>query len=414
MTQLHRMGRGLTVTASIVILCSCGGGGGGGNAGGGGSPPPQNDALWPSTVQLLSGSAHKVTAKDDNSVTLTGIPENVSVGNVVISDQLGGFVRRVASITRARGETVLHTSPATLSDAYERATFELDRTVPGGDYEMLPTAEGIKLSVGKSRARGFSVDPVRVEFLNFQLKDKTGSKLSINGSAQLQLRIELLGELDLKGAKSARFVPTLTLDADLIATATRRLEFEEQQIPIPFAELVGPPITILPPVVPVPLTVVPKIKLFTHAVGEIEVGAGLHAKGQLTLAAGIGYSRDDRGWYPIISTQPDLTWGIQPVAFVTTSGTVTPVRAEVSLKVYDLAGPYAILDLPGIDVSLRSQNQPPGINVTLESFIRGGAGFVVDVFGFKQKYENPNLFSVQVDTKELFFGYSGNGKFEIK
>lgn len=76
-------------------------------------------SLQPQTV-LLDDAGVQVVSVDEKFIILSGATEKIQMGQVLISSQANGFLRRVTGISRSGSNIRVHTEQATLADAYSK------------------------------------------------------------------------------------------------------------------------------------------------------------------------------------------------------------------------------------------------------------------------------------------------------
>lgn len=76
-------------------------------------------SLQPQSVLLDEAGVHVVII-DEKFIILSGATEKIEVGQVLISSQANGFLRRVTGISRSGSNIRVQTEQASLSDAYSK------------------------------------------------------------------------------------------------------------------------------------------------------------------------------------------------------------------------------------------------------------------------------------------------------
>jgi len=121
------------------------------------------------------------------------------VGDILISKEGSGYLRRISSIDNSNGEIIVTTDFASLTDAFEKATGEIEnfRLTPNIESDSLWFDEGVELLQNKDLSIGVSINNVLYDFDgNLQTKH---DQVKIVGSYTMSTNVNM--EVDIEGFK---------------------------------------------------------------------------------------------------------------------------------------------------------------------------------------------------------------------
>jgi hypothetical protein len=142
------------VLAIMLILQGCGGGG----SNTGTQPPPTGttEAVINNNVKPLASDGSLIIEQAANSVTLSGQVPALKVGDVIISkvtsenqdtSKLLLSPLKVTAVSQVAGKTIVQTSPAGLTDVFQRLKLQISKSVSG--FELDPTLPpGVTMTTG--------------------------------------------------------------------------------------------------------------------------------------------------------------------------------------------------------------------------------------------------------------------------
>jgi hypothetical protein len=254
----------------------------------------------------------------------------LAVGDIVVSTQGEGLLRRVEATELSADTIVLSTTDAELTDALIDAQFTSSLGGEGkADTHQLPTI-------------GFSIHDTQV--LDSPALTATISNASLSFSPELDLDLAVAGrhlesfEMVMRGTVTG--VLDLAIDARDVAVGPEIVLWKSP--PAVFYQQLG----ILPVVESVTTSVVLKLQATAKGQGRIRI----HADATATLEGGVRYG-EDAGWDPVANASM-TTHGSVPEASITLDqvGVRAWLAARVDVRLYGLAGPY-IAAGPQVEVS---------------------------------------------------------------
>lgn len=371
--------RRLTAPALTILVVGCGGGGGSTAVA---PPPPPAYVLAPTVKQLTPASSEKVVAATASTVTLNKAPTALVVGDILMSTQGDGLLRRVTGIHPGSGTVVLDTVQVPIEQAIEEGTVTFSQDLDTTDFlGWTPSQQGLTVTgaTGDSRA----INALVFNFVNFTIgtdpEAPKAGKIVINGQLTLSARMEGTLTFGNFRLQHARFQPTVslkgTLRVGLEGSLTKKIR-------------AGPAID-LGAFTAGPILFRNKLQLFHEA--KIAVGTGLELTQTIdeTIGRGAEYTRSG-GWQPITIQKDHVD--LHPSGNVYVSGTaeVIPLRAEIQCLAYGTAGAFVFSE-GAAGTEIKVTTSPFSAEVSNYIALRAGFGLMAEVFGLGIQYEAPNL-----------------------
>lgn len=361
-------------------------------------------------VIVLDPKVMTVAEVTDNSIILSGMPPDIQVGAVLVSGVGMGLLRRVESTERNPNGTVLvHTSQATLEDVFEEAQITLERDLRFDDWDSFePAIAGVTLTKREAPEKAGGRIDVNLPDTNLTLsleERDSSSDIAVRVSGSIALKTGFFLDLKVGRANSIvprlehfLFEPRLTVDGSLGIEVVKRVEFLE------FKKFLGrrsgKPITVF--VAGIPVIFHPVLDIFLRITGTFEAGLQLTPTASLHVKGGLEYSPAD-GWRNYRTIESSFDFSPVPRFLFAFEGRVSPASQDLSLLIYDVAGPFARLDLPYFSARLERKvfPPPPQWEFSIEAGVTGSIGAKVDVLGIE--HESPSLFDLSTNiTKDTY------------
>ncbi len=355
-------------------------------------PPVSNEEvkIFDHTTVIDQAARSSITSIDTSDFTFTfkaesDLANSLKIGDVIvdsISDKApNGYLRKITSIDKGKGNVILETEQASLTEAIEVGKIHFHTgELKHSQIAKLKLADGVTLREAKG-----------TDFTVFELDyDKTfeneSGSVSIHGHSELNMDIFLDMEWSAELLPYFRiFVDEFETGVELEQGSSISIESEsginiEETYNI--ATFTFTPWTFMVGFVPVVFT--PQIKLFLKADGSITANLYTSASESFTGRLGMEYT-DANGWDGILENNfqrdfvaPQLTEGANISA---------DVGPEVALLLYGIMGPYVnVTGFGELDASMIGGTN--NWNLDLDVGARGEVGVKIEVFGFS---ENANL-----------------------
>lgn len=325
-----------------------------------------NDYEYKPEVMDLSGGAVTVLAVGSDTVTLQGTVASVQPGKVLIHNAADDkrFLRKVASVSSAGGNTVLATTEATVQDVFARAAILKNEIIPPS---ALAGIQGVDSTVtfGAPQpvlvpSRGTIEQAIPCTISGFQIKSDSGQVLAeLRGEIFLVLGIEGVYITDWKGIPSeARIAPFLNVAGNLELSGHVGASFDyEAPLSVPFK-------------FPTPfnvggLGVNGELSLSLRVNGTLSGDGRVTVAGYLNAKNGVQYS------FGVFSAVNEWSkdFGIKAAEVrASCSLGVSLVRPNLGLDVLGIGQVYLASDLVRAELEIAYQTGPP-------------SGFQISTFG---------------------------------
>jgi uncharacterized repeat protein (TIGR03803 family) len=330
----------------------------------------------PATTKVLDSPALSSLSVSSDGLTLamsasSPVAQSLAVGDVIIVPPTStsgvapmGMLRKVVSTSSSNSQVVATTQLGTLSDAFQRVSFQVQTQLTTATIQAVHTAPGVKFRPGASLRRPLSSgraqdsssalsDPCGGYFIgvfdvpeSIQISPVPG--LTLSGSVEVCSGLNF--SVDITGTGPLGITPTLN---SLTATASMG---EYSDLTLQGDLLTGsfnPDPTVIAvidgPAIPVPglefVWVTPEVSIFYGADGNITSGVSTEVSSSGSFTGGVTYASGN--WTPVFTHS--LQFGYQPPTLDASLSAKAYAGVEFDLYVYDLIGPSftpdAYLDL---------------------------------------------------------------------
>lgn len=315
----------------------------------------------PDVVVLPSGAT--ISELTPTSLRLSGYDGPLAVGNVLVSGEGDGALRRITAIDRQPDFIALTTEAAGLTDVFERATASFSQDLGAADIvsidnvpdgvEILPpgraegewtlTLRGMPLSAGGSGAVVGTVDgsirfSVRVDF----------QKIIRDGNIRL---------IRIVPSYSVRPSVTLRLTGGRGAVNLGEIKFR-RTVPVGG--------------VPVVLTFI--VKLETKA--SVETNGLIELTAAITGTNGFGFMYQNGTLSPVVASgfsDTKLSFQVPEQSSVTLNyGAFSP---DLEVRLYEAVGAFVTADIPNVPITYQRVSTPAdGARLTVDGVLQGTAG----------------------------------------
>ncbi len=307
------------------------------------------DVIIPPTTKVLSTyTMQKLISQDGNtynfSITSTTAKKLVP-GDVIVSGQGMGFLRKVVDVKIEGDQVAVDTTRATLTDAIEKGSFELNtQLLPQNivSYTMLRGVSFIPYNMNpkSTNLNGNLGDTFDISLNTVIYKDPNNPACEIkaNGDVQLQLNMGLGVTVDNWTLQEVKFVQTTSENMSFTVSGACNFNlFGPYQTP-PLATVNLSPITVM--VGPVPVIVTPEILLSAKLSGSCGGSFTTGVKQSASYSFGLDYLNGN--WNPIASVSNN--WGISPPTLNANCSIKASLEPELVTLIYGTIGPTASVD----------------------------------------------------------------------
>ena len=350
----------LVLLASLVLLAATGCGGGGDGQAVSGPPTyefSEGDmkyTLRDNVVQLPDDGSVDIKEVTEECVTLGPGGPDVKSGDVVVSTEGQGLLRRVTSVAAQGNDLVLSTEQGTLEDLFLHADIHWSGEAQG--YDLVVPEDGVEVLNGTptpvpaglvdaDATFGFKVNVAKVDLkLSRKWALHPNVDLDIRGKLSVGVPVEVKLHADWCKLEELSFMMGIDAKADLKAelSGTARTDIVDESIPIGY--LVGSPIPAGP------LVFVPVTQICLRYKETFEASASLEAGIEFTPRLMMGAQwLPESGWQARFASSSASEMGSWLKPYFNLKGeakTTTRLAApefEGALRLYGLAGLYGKL-----------------------------------------------------------------------
>jgi hypothetical protein len=303
----------------------------------------EDDAVVNPAVTVLDASS-LISEVAADRVVLGGTTD-LRAGDVVVADVTDstpeGLLRRVRAVERVAGQTVLHTGPGSLTDLFLQVDLRaVDVPLTGGIVQV----DGSTGEVVAARAARGSLEHT------FTLSGSASSgPVSAKVSSEVTISLSLTIDIDIEwgwdGAEPQLNEFEMLFGADTSSAITGTFTVAgSPKVDVPLGDITLGRVFFMVGVVPVWLT--PELDPSFFLKGTLSQSSTVEFGLDTSLSAGIVY--EDGRWTPVSDSDTDghLDGNVKVCGSISGG-----LRMPLAVKLYDVAGPYASVDL-GPELSL--------------------------------------------------------------
>lgn len=267
------------------------------------------------------------------------VVDNLQPDDIIVSDQGLGVLRRIRTINKANGQITLHTVPATITEAVQKGSAAVTKTLtPNDTLRTLYRAPGMHLNRSAYDPDGFFI---KVE--DVVLYDEDGNadtendQIVLNGS--LALSPSFTFALDLENWKLKTLTMSSTFAEDLELNVNMTATFLERSVKKEIYRTQITPITIFIGWFPVVIT--PVLSVVVGADGRVYTELSSSISQHADLTAGLKYENDR--WTPF--EQKSFNFDFEPPSLTAGAELKGFVGPRLDLLLYGVVGPQTDLSL---------------------------------------------------------------------
>ncbi|MGK0617714.1 hypothetical protein [Meiothermus cerbereus] len=362
---------------AVILLVACG------------PALPKNSLdLKPNAVVLPEDEVDSVTATEMNVQT----DKNLTAGQIVISDEGEGLVRKITEVTQTgagmvNGQAVrkfyLKTENAALEDAIAAGEVTLQTDLPIGEANMVQALDGVSVQDFTGR--------INLTNVKFDIPGVPGGSITLNGFIEQTLKpsfnlkissgsVEMF-KAGLSGTLKSSITATIQADASYSPFS---LSKELASWNIKRAFLVGS--------VPVVVVLQPRLiaGVSSNAGGKVTVQVGIAPTFTTSLQLDYDRSRSSNGgWNNTFSANFALNPTFNYSVPVQGSGQAFAGLA-MDIKFYGVAGP-SLEAKPFINLTLNGNNGTAALKTGINGKSKVEAGFKVLGKGLETSYDGPSI-----------------------
>jgi hypothetical protein len=312
----------------LVVLLSCPipGPGGGNNL----------PFVIPDTTKVLGGDALAFLAApmdaSGNLVFAAGSPalSSIKYGDCVVggisTNTPTGIIRKVTGKTLVGNEVHLRTSQATLEEAVQSGTIDMDTALQSGTLDSKLSRKGVSLV---ERSRDIPSRSINVKLVNVEI----ASGVFVSGEISFDITLHFSLDIDWFTLENFTFTTDTTFNSNLQFSSTASSSIDSL---VEVGTMSFPPIDIQ--IGSFPVIFVPVLALNVGMKGEVSAGLQTGVTQSAALETGVVY---DGSWHTVKDFTSDFSFVTPQV------GTSCSIKGflgpQMSILLYGIAGPEAHL-----------------------------------------------------------------------
>ena len=307
-------------------------------------PPGPDDPIIPPTTKVLSLQAPTAEramtgarrfSLSARSPRIRGLrPGDVLAGGPT-SFAPNGYLLKVVSVSRWRGQVEIQTRPASLTEAIQQGSVEMSRSLSGLEVRQAVELEGVGL---QSTTPTIQASGLEVRLDRVVLADSDGDlnttfdQVVANGRVLLEPSLSLRLRIRDFEVQEFSFISETRETSDLqLITSVELVDYHVRQ---EVAKYTFAPIVVWVGTVPVVFT--PVLAVHVGLDGTVTVGITTSVSQQATFTAGATYVGGE--WSPVSEISPSFSFS--PPTLFATAKVAAYTGPQLSLMVYGVAGPY--------------------------------------------------------------------------
>lgn len=317
-----------------------------------------------------------ITISSATNAALANASEyNIEAGQILAGGVSGatpnGYLKRVKAVRHENGNIILDIENAALQDAIQNSHFSFSHPVKRNQIvSFAPAMAGVKLNDTE-----FFNDNVTLD-VNVVVYDEDGDLKTTNdqikASGKLNLLISLDGDLKIDWYTLTQFKLYAKVKEGLNLSISSAKALKAKKT-IPLGEFAITPITIM--IGPVPLVVIPKIKVNLNFEGNLTVSVSLGLDQSLSFAMGFEYLNGKTSPYgegPVFSVTPYQSIALGGSAEVS-------IGPELEASIYGLGGPSIEADVYfSAEAEIKETNVSLSSEIDLQVGLRGTVSGEID------------------------------------
>ncbi|NOY49371.1 MAG: hypothetical protein GXO88_02205 [Chlorobi bacterium] len=362
-------------------------------------PKPDPDPIPDTTEIIISENTKVIDLETRNAIskidtsnftfTFNGSTDELSalkVGDILVDSGSEivayGYLRKVKKIDSSRGETIVETEPAGLTEAILQGSIDFNSgKLKISQVQRMELAKGVKLKTLKNT--DFTVFD-----MDYDMEFGSGNdKVSVKGNTSLSMEVFFKFKWDYcilcapPEVEVSLFESGIELDqtASINVVSEYGASISER---IPLATFYFQPWTFA--IGPVPVVFIPKVQLFVEVDGSVSAEFSTGASESFNGRLGAKYTSDD-GW----STIADKTFifDYYPPQLDLSASVKANVGPEVSLMLYGVAGPFTnVTACSQLDAERHTGTDNWDLDYKVG--VKSEVGIRVDVFLFEDEWSN--------------------------
>jgi uncharacterized protein (TIGR02145 family) len=295
-----------------------------------------DDQTWETNMLSIDTTDYTITFREDITTA-----QELNPGDILVSASGNGLLRKIKNITKTKAgsEIVVETEFASLTDLIEEGAIKAEIPLTTDMIESVVfynATDEVESTQVKGTTSILIDETFKVRFYDHD-GDLSTTSDQVNGLAKLLCNMIFIFDVDIEGATLKSVDCGLKTEErfylELVAGLKRTLKDEARVYTI-FFYPISIPVTVTPPIV---IVITPKVEFFMGIEGYINASVSWDLTQSFTVDAGMKY-RKNSGWssynnqeFKFVFNEPHIN---------ANAGVAAYVKAVLSTKLYNVAGPY--------------------------------------------------------------------------
>jgi uncharacterized protein (TIGR02145 family) len=295
-----------------------------------------DDQTWETNMLSIDTTDYTITFREDITTA-----QELNPGDILVSASGNGLLRKIKNITKTKAgsEIVVETEFASLTDLIEEGAIKAEIPLTTDMIESVVfynATDEVESTQVKGTTSILIDETFKVRFYDHD-GDLSTTSDQVNGLAKLLCNMIFIFDVDIEGATLKTVDCGLKTEErfylELVAGLKRTLKDEARVYTI-FFYPISIPVTVTPPIV---IVITPKVEFFMGIEGYINASVSWDLTQSFTVDAGMKY-RKNSGWssynnqeFKFVFNEPHIN---------ANAGVAAYVKAVLSTKLYNVAGPY--------------------------------------------------------------------------
>ncbi len=359
-------------------------------------PVPDNEAVIPKTTKVISGETwqNTVSSVDTNNYTFVfNTNPGLETGDIMVSSNDGGYLRKVSSVTQDNGKVIVKTDFTSITDAIEQVQTEYETSLKIDNKKLSKAflAKGVSIDRDKLKSSNNTNLNINIDFVIYD-KDgdfsTTDDQVKLNGSFGIASTFKTKIKIQHFNLKELSFTYDISKQENLSTTCGLALITKEKTIAkIPFADIVIP--------AGIPITIQPVIELDAGVKLNVNSHLNMGVSENINYVTTVAYSEGN--W----TTQKELnkTFNYESPVLTNSLTATVYIKPKLLFKIYRTLSPKVEAELYGeIDATDRK------IDWQLYAGFKAGVGVQMEIWKKSLFNYSLNLFDLKDILAQGTFG----------
>ncbi|MBK7256041.1 MAG: carboxypeptidase regulatory-like domain-containing protein [Ignavibacteria bacterium] len=355
------------------------------------NPPASNEVIVSSNAKLIPPLDFQNSivsfSTDSSLITLRqGVASvnSLANGNVLVTENGSGMIRKINSIQTQNGNVILNTSRAALTDVFQKLNLSFDKQLSASDTTSITPGDSVTIT----RIKRDAVNLIDIT-LSFQ-KQLNGVYVSGEITFSISYHVDIrINNFTLQSGTEVSFTPIASVRLNAGLGALSMYETKVKLFDVNFQSFVVP-------IGGWPVVFTPNNSIYLKFDAEGRVTATAEVTSSIQTTTGVTYNNNI--WTTFVNESHNFSF-VPPLPNLSIEADAkVSLENEVTLRIYGIVGPYISV---GPYLNLGVSVTPP-IKAELYGGIEGSIGVRVIIFGYQlANYENLIAIAIRQKLWEL-------------